>query len=372
MDVCVIGCGGIGSAAALLLRSYAPDSHLRLFDADAGRIHQALELARAIPGDEPTAAVVNLNGSVDELRAHVKGAAIVLDCSPGRFGPKVAEAALSVGAAYASLTEHVHETAEVIKLTEQHQGTSVIQTGLAPGYIDVLGMVALQRFRAAHGVQKVRRLALRVGAVTQHDIPGPHYGWTWSPIGVAVEYLEPSVVVRGHQVTTAGALSDRETLSICGELWEADLTSGGAADLPDVLHEDIETLDYKTVRYPGHYAWVDSLLVGLAEGPGRADRLQAAMEAVVPVVEDDRIVLAAIVEGDDAEGKPQRLSIEKIILPSVIAGHRLRAIQTTTAAPLVQCALDVLGGRIKGLVSQSMLGEEFLRGAVIQGIYGEP
>ena len=52
------------------------------------------------------------------------------------------------------------------------------------------------------------------------------------------------------------ALSGRERIIIDGDEFEDNFTSGGAADLPDAYSGRVRDLDYKTLRYPGHYQWV--------------------------------------------------------------------------------------------------------------------
>jgi saccharopine dehydrogenase-like NADP-dependent oxidoreductase len=56
--------------------------------------------------------------------------------------------------------------------------------------------------------------------------------------------------------------------------------------------------------------------------------------------------------------------------PLEIAGKSLRAIQTTTAAPLCESAMMLLSGNYKGVVLQSQLNpEEFMNGTFVSRIY---
>jgi hypothetical protein len=71
-----------------------------------------------------------------------------------------------------------------------------------------------------------------------------------SPVGVATEYLKDTIVLRDYVKTTLPSLSERANIIIDGITYEEDLTSGGAADLPDALSGKVCSLDYKTLRYP--------------------------------------------------------------------------------------------------------------------------
>jgi len=67
-----------------------------------------------------------------------------------------------------------------------------------------------------------------------------------------------------------------------------------------------------------------------------------------------------------------RRLIEKafFVEPLEINGHFLRAIQTTTAIPLLESAIMLLTGKYKGVVLQSQINpQEFLSGYFVSKIY---
>ena len=56
--------------------------------------------------------------------------------------------------------------------------------------------------------------------------------------------------------------------------------------------------------------------------------------------------------------------------PLEINGKSLRAIQTTTAAPLCQSAMMLLSGKYKGVVLQSqVVPDDFLNGNFVSRVY---
>ena len=153
--------------------------------------------------------------------------------------------------------------------------------------------------------------------------------------------------------------------------YEDDLTSGGAADLPDALSGKVKSLDYKTLRYPGHYSWVEQQLKGLKNTKDSISGLQDIMLTEIPHVEDDQIIVYAAVAGKDTKGVLRRAEIAKHIKPLQIGKHMLRAIQTTTAAPLVQAIHWLLETKPKGVILQSQLdAKTFLNGAFVTRVYG--
>ena len=221
-------------------------------------------------------------------------------------------------------------------------------------------------------VTKVDAIALKVGALTKHAVAPHYYGFTWSPVGVATEYLKEAVVIRDYKERNLPSLSERASIIINGKNYEEDLTSGGAADLPQSLKNKVRSLDYKTLRFPGHYAWIDEQLKLIGDDPDNINKLQEIMEANIPHIEEDQIILYASAEGKDDKGIRRKIEVSKKILPQMIGKHRLRAIQITTAAPLLQSAMLLLESSAKGVILQSEIEtEKFLNGHFIKPVYGE-
>jgi saccharopine dehydrogenase-like NADP-dependent oxidoreductase len=221
-------------------------------------------------------------------------------------------------------------------------------------------------FTRRHG-ERVESVEMKVGALAR-EVPSPHYyGFTWSPVGVATEYLEPSVVVREGAVRQVPSLSEPARLLIDGIPYEADLTSGGAANLPEHLAGRVRRLDYKTLRYPGHYDWVRGIIEEV--GPD-ARALQARMEEAIPRVEDDVVVIYAAAEGPDATGARRRVSKSYVVYPVTTSRGPLRAIQATTAAALVESAKLLLTGAHRGLIRQTDIAPApFLSGTFVGRVY---
>jgi hypothetical protein len=372
--VLIAGAGGMGSAVGLLLRElgtfdvdlFVGDSDERRAEAAAAWIHEGSQQPGEVrPFHLPAAACS------PALEQALGSSDLLLDCLPGKEAPRMARLALRHHLHYANLTEHVRETNEVIAMATGSAQGFVLQTGLAPGFIDVLANGLFQRFCRENQVTTAEAVQMRVGALTTTARPPHYYGFTWSSIGVATEYVEPATVIREGSRTTRPSLSDRETILIHGVLYEEALTSGGAADLPQVLAGRVNRLDYKTLRYPGHYAWVQSLLDEAPAGVDRAAYLLGRMEREVPYVDDDLVTTYAAVEGKAADGSIRRLEDARVIRPCRIGARNLKAIQATTAAGLAESARLLLEGVCQGICLQSQIDPaRFLSGPFVSTIYG--
>ena len=374
-NIIITGAGGIAEAAGLLLMEWSAVPPT-IFIGNR-TLSKALKVARWI--EEGTTKPCSVKafhlpeeGLTEEIKEILGQGNVLLDCLPGSLAPKIAKLAKDFHLHYANLTEYVAETTEIMALAKDATTGFVLQTGLAPGYINILANLLFQQFCSDFEVDKVDKLELKVGALTDHAVAPHYYGFTWSPVGVATEYLKDTLVLRNFKKTRLPALSERASIVIDGIAYEEDLTSGGAADLPDALAGKVGSLDYKTLRYPGHYAWVEEQLAGLGNTREAIAALQQKMEVLIPHNEDDRIILYAAVEGKDTDGILRRREITKRILPQTIGKHELRAIQITTAVCLLQSAQLLVESPCIGAVLQSQIDpKRFLNGNFIVPVFGK-
>ena len=373
--IIIAGAGGIAEAVGLILMEWSTVAPT-IFIGD--RTHsKAQKVAQWIQeGTTKNGSIQDFhlaeNGLNEEMKAILSQGDIILDCLPGSQAPRIAQFAKDYNLHYANLTEYVAETEQIIALAKDAKTGFILQTGLAPGYIDLLANGLFQQFCKDFEVDVVDKLEFKVGALSNHAVAPHYYGFTWSPVGVATEYIKETIVLRDFKKTNRPSLSERATIIIDGITYEEDLTSGGAADLPDALSGKVRSLDYKTLRHPGHYAWIQTQLDDLDNTADTIKCLQEKMEAIIPHVEDDQIVLYAAVEGKDASGILRRREIAKRIVPQIVGKHQLRAIQTTTAAPLAQAAQLLLESSLSGVILQSKIDPiAFLNGNYIVPVYGK-
>ncbi len=374
-SVIIAGAGGIAEALAIILAEWSPKP-LKLYIGNrtlekAERLVAWVKEGCTKKADIQAFHLPEQAPYPEAIHPVFEKAAILLDCLPGGEAPRMAQIAKDYQMHYANLTEYVQETEQIMELAKDAEKAFVLQTGLAPGFINVLAHGLFQDFCRKYEVSQVNDVIMRVGALTEHAVPPAYYGFTWSPVGVATEYLKPAIVIRNKQKASLPALSERQLIRINGIAYEEDLTSGGAADLPDALAGRVTTLDYKTLRYPGHYGWIAAQVDQIGAGNNEIALLQAEMEAVIPHLEDDLVIVYAAVQGIDRHGTLRREEKAYTVYPSMVGKHRLRAIQTTTAGPIAEVALMLLGKHnYKGVVLQSMIEPGvFLGGEIIEAIY---
>jgi saccharopine dehydrogenase-like NADP-dependent oxidoreductase len=375
--IAIAGAGGIGRAVGLLLAEYseiAPDVFIGDIFSETAEDAAEWVLDGVTKPCAVHAFTMVKDGINEEMRRVFEECEILLDCLPGSQAPRMAAFAKEFGMHYANLTEYVNETNQVIEIAKGASTGFVLQTGLAPGFVNIVANALYQEFSETYEVEKVDYIGMKVGALTQNASAPHFYGFTWSPIGVATEYVKEAIAIRDYKKTTVPALSAQEIIIIDGQSFEVDLTSGGAADLPDAFEGIVQNMDYKTIRYPGHYDWVKGILAANAEkdAQARIDILQQEMMDKIPHLEDDVVVIHCNVIGKDSKGTLRSIEKTYFIGNQEVGNQTLRAIQTTTAAPMCECARMLLEGGYSGPVFQSQLDPfEFMEGNYVKEVYGE-
>ena len=234
----IAGSGGIGQAAGLILsESKVMESSIFFGDISQSALDQAIHFVeKGCTGKASlTGILMPLEGSNDQLDNVLAQCDIILDCLPGSQAPRMAALAKKHHCHYANLTEYVQETKDVISISKDADTAFVLQTGLAPGFINILAHRLYEEFCNDFSVDIVNSMHMKVGAISK-NAPSPHYyAFTWSPIGVATEYLKDAEIVRNFKKMNVPALSGLERIIIDGDEYEDNFTSGGAADFPDAF-----------------------------------------------------------------------------------------------------------------------------------------
>jgi saccharopine dehydrogenase-like NADP-dependent oxidoreductase len=218
-NIIIAGAGGIAQAAGLMLAELSGVCP-KLFIANRS-LDKAHTMASWIKkGSSRTIEIECFQLPQEEIADRQKEILqkgdILLDCLPGSLAPKMAGLAKDFHMHYANLTEYVAETEAIKTLANTADTGFLLQTGLAPGYIDVLGNHLFQNFCKRFKVEQVDSIALKVGALTKHAVAPHFYGFTWSPVGVATEYLKDTVVIRDFKESTLASLSERAHIIIDG------------------------------------------------------------------------------------------------------------------------------------------------------------
>ncbi|WP_075216843.1 saccharopine dehydrogenase family protein [Mongoliimonas terrestris] len=355
-DIVVIGGGKIGSTIAGMLVA-SGDYAVTVVD----RSRDALERID-VPGDVERRVLDIEDGRA--LTGLLAGRFAVLSAAPWHLTIRVAEATRAAGVHYLDLTEDVATTRRVKQLAADADSAFIPQCGLAPGFISIVAADLIRRFDAVDSVR------MRVGALPQFPSNALNYNLTWSTDGVINEYCEPCEAVVNGALREVQPLEEREEFSLDGVAYEAFNTSGGLGTLAETLAGQVRTLNYKTIRYPGHAAIMKALLNDLRLRD-RRDVLKDILEQAVPTTLQDVVIVFVTVSGT-REGRLVQDTFAQKVYARPVNGILHSAIQVTTAAGICG-VLDLLAeGALpaRGLVRQEAVPLSAFLGNRFGALYG--
>ncbi|CAN7351862.1 saccharopine dehydrogenase NADP-binding domain-containing protein [Trinickia sp. LjRoot230] len=320
MRVAIVGAGLIGHTIAHMLRETG-DYEVVAFDRDP----QAL--AKLAASGMVTQRVDSADANA--LKAALPGFDALINALPYYLAVNVAAAAKAAGVHYFDLTEDVRATHAIRALADDASHAFMPQCGLAPGFIGIAAHELANRF------SQVREVKMRVGALPEFPTNALKYNLTWSVDGLINEYCQPCEAIRDSRTQWVQPLEGLEHFSLDGTEYEAFNTSGGLGTLCETLGGRVESLDYKSVRYPGHRNLIQFLLEDLRLASDR-DTLKSIMRRAVPSTSQDVVLIFVTVTGTRDGQLVQDVFTRKIFAKEV-CGVPMSAIQITTAGAM--CAV---------------------------------
>jgi len=264
-------------------------------------------------GDAGLETVVGDAGDIDLVRRLMSEVDLTIGAASYHLNCQLTSLAVESGSHWVDLGGNNAVVARQFELDSDAKAAEVAiipDCGLAPGIVNVLAGDARRK------LDEIDELHFSVGGLPQEPKPPLFYGLLFSPDGLANEYSEPVRVIEGGRSVEIPPLTGREQVVVgppYGVL-EAFHTSGGSSTMVDTFAGDVQVLDYKTLRYPGHLRRVKLLLdLGLldTEPIDLGDDLKVAPRRLLGKllerlgwVDEDVAILKGWAEGRREEKKP--------------------------------------------------------------------
>jgi saccharopine dehydrogenase-like NADP-dependent oxidoreductase len=321
--ILVAGTGKIGSLIACLL-AYSGDYQVHLADIDfAGS-----DVSRVLASTSNIKTVLMDVTDEKSTEKYIKkqGIQAVISSLPYFLNIHVARAAKAALVHYFDLTEDIDVTKEIKKIALGAETAFVPQCGLAPGLISIIANSLINDFDPCFFAK------LRVGALPQRVNNALHYSLTWSTDGVINEYGNTCYAIENGEAVMLKPLEGLESIQLDGCEYEAFNTSGGLGSLAELYQGQASSLNYKTIRYPGHCEKMRLLMNELKLNEDRGT-LKYILERAIPKTYQDMVIVYVAVEGM-IKGVFSEKSYYKKIYPEEIHSLQWSAIQISTASGL--------------------------------------
>lgn len=261
MRMLVLGAGLQGSACAFDLLQQKDVTEVRIADLKVDALPAFLA---PFIGKRLTPIVLDVRHP-SEVREAMRGCSAVMSAIPYYFNLDLARLAIEMGVHFCDLGGNTEIVFQQKEMHEQAlaKGVSVIpDCGVAPGMVNILAEYGIEQLDAVDSVK------IYVGGLPQHPQPPLNYQIVYSLEGVLDYYTTLSWVVRDGKRQQVKALSELESVDFpapVGTL-EAFHTAGGLSTMAFRYEGKIRTMEYKTLRYPGHAVIMEAIRdLGLLE-----------------------------------------------------------------------------------------------------------
>lgn len=346
MKIGVLGSGLMGKEAARDLVSCEEVQEVGLADIEKERAQNVVAQLHS-----PKLSAYRVNASdEDDLANYMRQFDVIINALFYSFNEKVAQTAVKVGVNSVDLGGHIgHVTDNVLALKEEAKDAGVTlipDLGVAPGMINILSGYGVSK------LDKAESIKLYVGGIPVRPEPPFEYNHVFSMEGVFDHYTDPALIIRDGKKQEIKSLSEVEEVHF--EKFapmEAFHTSGGTSTL-SISYPDLDTLEYKTIRYPGH-AEKFQLLVDLnltradyevdmnGEKVNPREVLLKVLDPIVELGEKDDAVLLRVEVSGEKDGAPATYSYE-------MTTYKDRETQVTAMARATANTISVVAQMIAG------------------------
>ena len=374
MRYLVLGGGAQGSACAFDLA--------RSDDVDAVVLADR-EVAHARPFLKPLLGgklrLLPLDAKDADAVAAAMGEADVVACAlPYYFNVEMTRLAIRAGAHFCDLggnTELVDEQ-RALSGDADAAGVSVVpDCGLAPGMVNILAQGGIE------GLDETDSVRIFVGGLPQHPEPPLNYQIVYSMEGVLDYYTTPVLVLEGGEVVEKEPLTGVEAVEFpepVGRL-EAFYTAGGISRMPYRYEGRVDSMAYKTLRYPGHAQLMKAIRdLGLVDtepvtvGGCSVSPRDVFIEVVSPRLRnpdgDDLVAMRVVVSGKKG-GAARTITYQMIDYHD--AEHGLTAMMRTTGYSLAVVARLQAAGAVRPGVhtaSEAVPADAYVRSLAERGV----
>lgn len=370
----ILGAGLQGRATALDLALRGEAESIVLADQDPAQVQEAQRWLAEQTGFD--ALVPRVLDARDEHRTRetIRGSDVAISCLPYWMHPLVFPAAVAERVSLVDMggdTDEARETLARDESARQAGITVVTDAGLAPGLGNLLAGWLIDRCESPSSA------SVFCGGLPVVPMPPFGYRLVFNVSGLISEYADIAYVLRGGEVKAIPSLTEVQRVEFpeVGEL-EAFVTSGGSGTAPWTFQSRVESYEYKTLRFPGHF---EKMRLFKDCGFWSTDPLFLEGQEIVPRAVFESVIEPVLKRGEGAD---------QVLLLVEVVGHagnrnavRLRefadavrgltAMQRMTAFPTAIAAHEIARGTVKkGCVpfESSLQGDLMIEALVQRGV----
>ena len=327
---CGLDCLNTAEVTSVMVADQQPEALKRLDDRFATHPHRAKLTTQSVD-------LSNAQAALAVMQPHD----VVISAVPYFFNRQLMPIAIDAQCHWVDMGGNTDLVLEQMTHSPKAQAagvTMVPDMGLAPGFANVLAAELIENLETVESVQ------IRVGGLPQDPQPPLNYALFFSIEGLINEYIGDCLVLRDGHCQSVPSLTDVESLTFPAPVGECEAfhTLGGSSTMPMTYEGRVQSLDYKTVRYPGHVQFIammndlgffrqDEVLPGVSARKATTAMLDKALRLPEGLPRDIVVVRVTAI-GMDAQG--QRLQRTFECIDTFNESQQLTAMMRTTAFPV--------------------------------------
>ena len=269
---------------------------------------------------------------------------LVICAVPGHMGFDTLKTVIECGKNVVDISFFPEDAMALDRLAMRRDVTAVVDCGVAPGIPDFLAGFYARRMQ-------IQDFEFMVGGLHFSRTGPDEYLPTFSPSDVWEEYTRPARYVKAGELITMPPLSEPELVGfqVGGHALTLEaFNTDGLRTLITTMSGRIPNMKEKTLRFPGHIAWIERLKrTGQTWTPGKW----------TPRDDEDEFTLMRIVIHGREDGLEKKISWTLFVTWDRAAGISSMSRSTGYAcSAAARCVVDGIYNR-PGISPPSYLGE---------------
>ncbi len=251
----ILGAGRQGLAAAYDLARFGKAGHIHLWD---------MNLSAAVDGAEKINGIAEVDfvsgsrvnaAEIPELKKAFRQIDTVIVAVPFKFIPGITQAAIEAEINMVDMGGHTGIVRNQLDMSDQAREKGIVivpDCGMGPGMNITMALLAMEQ------MDTPRHVRIWDGGIPADPCEPWNYALFFNINGLTNEYFGSAYFLRDGRIQEVPCFEGYERLDFpepYGQL-EAAVTSGGLSTAPWTLKGTLETLENKTLRYPGHFEWM--------------------------------------------------------------------------------------------------------------------
>ena len=252
MMYCVLGAGRQGAAIVYDLWKFGSAAKILLLDqSDSSLIKVKNRMIELLPDINLEILTFDVSNHID-LVGKLKEMDVVVSAVPYPLNPQITKAALESNTSMVDLGGHTDNVRlQLQNDTEaRERGISIVpDCGMGPGMNVTLALLAMEQ------LDEVSDVKIWDGGLPQFPEKPWNYASFFNIKGLTNEYYGNAYFIKDTKLVEVPCFEGLENIDFGGNIGvlEAAVTSGGLSTMPWTYEGKLNSLENKTLRFPGHW-----------------------------------------------------------------------------------------------------------------------